>query len=228
MIMEYRAMKRVRREETIGNNRQCEESDKKDPFSILPMDLRVEILLRIPAKSRARMVLVSKQWLSMLCGKDLTNLYLARSSTRKRLLFAVCRTYVHEMFLQSISQKDPSNSEDHHKVNIPRHPRRLGALSTGELIFSPYSFTTSFYFISYDLKSHHAKKVVVEEIGDHLSEIQVYVDHIESPMFLPNLNLGFRSAFVYSNLIKKQETLMQRKKLMPSSLVATGLRCAAI
>ncbi|RID81157.1 LOW QUALITY PROTEIN: hypothetical protein BRARA_A03755 [Brassica rapa] len=59
-------------------------------------------------------------------------------------------------------------------------------LSTGELIFSPVSCVKPFYFISYDLKENNAKKVVVEGIGDPHASLEVYFNHVESPMFLSN------------------------------------------
>ncbi|CAA7026590.1 unnamed protein product [Microthlaspi erraticum] len=55
----------------------------------IPIDLFLEIFSRLPAKSVAKCVLVSKQWKSILCGQDFTELFLTRSSTRPRLLFAI-------------------------------------------------------------------------------------------------------------------------------------------
>ncbi|CAA7059588.1 unnamed protein product [Microthlaspi erraticum] len=297
-------MRRVRRKESI-------EKRETDLFSILPLDLIVEILLRTPAKSTASLVLVSKQWLSILRGKKFTNLYVARSSTRKRLLSAVFDTYLKQIFLLSCSQEDPSSS-DHRMVKITdqpshryyfsapvrglicrqidskvmmgKHPHLIssyitkqicingvvyyyawvtqeislisfdliseefnviklpedipvlvkytgkvalaswsenkldvwvledakkqewskvsivlpftinlvfvfrGTLSTGELIFSPFRFVRHCHFISYDLKENKAEKVVVKGNGDHFPKHELYFDHVESPMFLPNVS----------------------------------------
>ncbi|CAH8268008.1 unnamed protein product [Arabidopsis lyrata] len=52
----------------------------------LPMDLMVEILSRVPAKSAAKFHCVSKNWNSLLRSSYFTNLYLTRSPTRPRLL----------------------------------------------------------------------------------------------------------------------------------------------
>ncbi|CAH8259319.1 unnamed protein product [Arabidopsis lyrata] len=128
------AMKRVRKEETIENNGQCskkqdESRHKKDPFSILPLDLIVEILFKLPAaKSIARLVFVSKLWSSIIRGKDFTKLYLTRSFTRPRLLFVVFCHYIPTQFLQSFSQEDPS-SDPHHRVNISPHRCHLWSFS---------------------------------------------------------------------------------------------------
>ncbi|KAF8091890.1 hypothetical protein N665_0433s0055 [Sinapis alba] len=109
-------MKKVRRKETIGLNQQrlTKKEDENDPFSLIPLDLIVEILLKVPTKSVASLVFVSKQWLTLIRGKDFINLYLARSSPR--LLLAVFGNNVEEQFLQTCSQVDPSS--DRHRLNI--------------------------------------------------------------------------------------------------------------
>ncbi|XP_056843708.1 F-box/kelch-repeat protein At3g04660-like isoform X2 [Raphanus sativus] len=106
-------MKRVKRKETI----QCLtlKEDENDPFSIIPLDLIVEILLKVPTKSVASLVFVSKQWLSVISGKRFITQYLqARSSPR--LLFTVFCAYMPVQFLHSFSQVDPSY--DRHRVSI--------------------------------------------------------------------------------------------------------------
>lgn len=109
----YRTMKRVKRKETI----QCctLKEDENDPFSIIPLDLIVEILLKVPTKSVAGLVFVSKKWLSIISCKYFINQYLqARSSPR--LLFTVFDPYMPVQFLHSCSQVDPSSAR--HRVNI--------------------------------------------------------------------------------------------------------------
>ncbi|XP_006404142.2 F-box protein DOR [Eutrema salsugineum] len=54
---------------------------------MIPTDLIVEILSRLPAKSIARFCCVSKNWSFILCRKDFTDLFLKMSSARPRLLF---------------------------------------------------------------------------------------------------------------------------------------------
>lgn len=108
-------MKRVRRKEAIGNKRQYltrskkKKQDEKDTLSAIPLDLKVEILLKLPAKSIAKLVFVSKLWSSIIRGKDFTDLYMARSLTRPRLFFTV---YDRGMqFFYTCSQEDPSSSD---------------------------------------------------------------------------------------------------------------------
>ncbi|KAJ4886176.1 F-box/kelch-repeat protein [Raphanus sativus] len=109
-------MKRARRKKKIEINQQrlTKKEDENDPFSIITLDLVVEILLKVPTKSVASLVLVSKQWLSLIRGKDFINLYLARSSPR--LLLVVFANNEEEQFLQTCSQVDPSS--DSHRLNI--------------------------------------------------------------------------------------------------------------
>ncbi|KAF8091888.1 hypothetical protein N665_0433s0053 [Sinapis alba] len=125
-------MKRARRKETAGTNQQrlTKKEDEKDPFSVIPLCLIVEILLKIPTKSVASLVLVSKQWLSMIRGKDFINLYMFRSSTRMRLLFTIFGTYVLEQFLQICSQVDPSSNDRRYRLNISPHRMHVHAFSS--------------------------------------------------------------------------------------------------
>ncbi|CAH8305894.1 unnamed protein product [Eruca vesicaria subsp. sativa] len=112
-------MKIARRKKTIKINqkRVTKKEDENDPFSNIPLDLIVKILLKVPTKSIARLVLVSRKWLSIIRGKDFINLYLARSSPR--FLLAVFGSNVEEQFLQTCSQVDPSL--DRHRLDITPH-----------------------------------------------------------------------------------------------------------
>ncbi|CAH8376862.1 unnamed protein product [Eruca vesicaria subsp. sativa] len=53
----------------------------------IPVDLTVEILSRLPAKSIIRFQSVSKLWFSIIRSKDLADSFLIHSKTRPRLLF---------------------------------------------------------------------------------------------------------------------------------------------
>ncbi|KFK37879.1 hypothetical protein AALP_AA3G041200 [Arabis alpina] len=358
-----------------------EESEENDPFRMITLDLKMEILMKLPAKSVAKLNFVSNLFSSMIRSKEFTDLYMARSSTRPRLLFRVYREGLH--FFHSCSQENPSydhrervsitlnpnldyvfsqpvrglicgrkdsrvlignpstgqfitlprvrtgqvwflgyepvndvykvlcvtekrnqvseehqvfilgaqrqqwrmvkcnhphivppyqstglcingvvyyygwirtkrsiisfdlRSEEFNLVNLPDDVKRgdgysdlvnyhgkvaffmdcngtllwvledaskqewskvsflisaweglpgldrflfCGALSTGELIFTPDSSRNPFYFISYDLKENITKKVVVQGIGDNLTEIEIFCDHVESPMVLSNVS----------------------------------------
>ncbi|XP_010495493.1 PREDICTED: putative F-box protein At3g10790 [Camelina sativa] len=59
-----------------------------------------------------------------------------------------------------------------------------GRLGTGELVFAPVFVTDPFYILCYDLKENRARKIQIEGIGTHLTHIHIYLDHVESPMFL--------------------------------------------
>ncbi|XP_010464760.1 PREDICTED: F-box/kelch-repeat protein At3g04660-like [Camelina sativa] len=59
-----------------------------------------------------------------------------------------------------------------------------GRLGTGELVFAPVFVTNPFFLLCYDLKESKAKKIKIEGIRTHLTRINVYLDHVESPMFL--------------------------------------------
>lgn len=67
--------------------------------------------------------------------------------------------------------------------------RFKGTFSTGELIFAPCTFPNP-YFEYYDLKGKNARKLVIEGIGDDLVSFKVFMDHVESPMFLPKVCLS--------------------------------------
>ncbi|KAJ4868412.1 F-box protein [Raphanus sativus] len=55
----------------------------------IPMELTLDILSRLPAKSVARFHSVSKQWASILDSPYFKNLFLAKSSAQPRLIFAI-------------------------------------------------------------------------------------------------------------------------------------------
>ncbi|XP_010492654.1 PREDICTED: putative F-box protein At3g10790 [Camelina sativa] len=59
-----------------------------------------------------------------------------------------------------------------------------GRLGTGELVLAPVFVTDPFFILCYDLKESKARKIQMEGIGTHSMRINVYLDHVESPMFL--------------------------------------------
>ncbi|KFK34243.1 hypothetical protein AALP_AA5G119800 [Arabis alpina] len=93
-----------------------EESDvNDDPFARFPLDLRIEILMKLPARSIAKLEFVSKVWAPIIRGKEFTDLYM----TQPRLLFRVHRQGLH--LFHSSSQENPSY--DHHdRVSITLDP----------------------------------------------------------------------------------------------------------
>ncbi|KAL0724359.1 hypothetical protein Bca4012_038958 [Brassica carinata] len=67
---------------------------------LIPCDLIIEILLRLPAKSIARCRRVTKRWASLLRLPYFTELFLTKSSTCPRLLLA-CEKNGHLLFFSS-------------------------------------------------------------------------------------------------------------------------------
>ncbi|XP_010468007.1 PREDICTED: F-box/kelch-repeat protein At3g04660-like [Camelina sativa] len=115
---------RTRKETAEKNRKRSEKQDETHPLPFIPRELIVEILVRVPARSIARFICVSKLWSSIVRSQHFTKSYqllMTRRSdpTRPRLLFSLC----HPMKTQQLflSQQDPSS--DHHRVNISmRHP----------------------------------------------------------------------------------------------------------
>ncbi|XP_010465694.1 PREDICTED: F-box/kelch-repeat protein At3g04660-like [Camelina sativa] len=59
-----------------------------------------------------------------------------------------------------------------------------GRLGTGELVLAPVFVIDPFFILCYDLKEKKARKIQIEGIETHSTYIHVYLDHVESPMFL--------------------------------------------
>uniref|UniRef100_A0A0D3ADI6 F-box associated beta-propeller type 3 domain-containing protein n=1 Tax=Brassica oleracea var. oleracea TaxID=109376 RepID=A0A0D3ADI6_BRAOL len=73
-------MKRVKR------SKKQDERNVNDPFMTLHIDMNVEILMKLPAGSIARLRFASKHLSSIILGKEFTELYKTRSSTQPRHL----------------------------------------------------------------------------------------------------------------------------------------------
>ncbi|ESQ33709.1 hypothetical protein EUTSA_v10009603mg, partial [Eutrema salsugineum] len=80
----------------------------------IPTDLIIEIFSRSPTKSVARFRSLSKQWSSILSRSHFTELFLTRSWTRPRLLFAVQRSNVWLFYLSP----QPQNPYDHKSSSL--------------------------------------------------------------------------------------------------------------
>ncbi|XP_023639207.1 F-box protein At3g57580-like [Capsella rubella] len=92
----------------------------------LPDDLILEIFTRLPSKSVARCRTLSKHWASTLRSPEFTKLFLASSSTRPRLLFAVERYHCNEWFFFSSPQ--PQNQYEN-SLPLEYHTKFLGDVS---------------------------------------------------------------------------------------------------
>ncbi|CAA7047380.1 unnamed protein product [Microthlaspi erraticum] len=61
-----------------------------------------------------------------------------------------------------------------------------GTISSGELVFEPCYSPCKYFIICYDSKKNKARRVDVERSRDHcVIRTRIFVDHVESPMFLP-------------------------------------------
>ena len=79
----------------------------------MPTDLILEIFSRLPAKSVAVCCCVSKLWASILNSQDFRELFLTRSSSRPRLLFAIQGLYNNWRFFSSPHPHYSSDKSSH-------------------------------------------------------------------------------------------------------------------
>ncbi|CAN7090402.1 unnamed protein product [Brassica rapa subsp. narinosa] len=112
-------MKRVKR-----SKKREERNDVNDPFIMIPMELKLEILMKLPPRSIARLRFASKHLSSIILGKDFTELCMTRSSTQpRRHLVSVHRGSDMQLFHSFSQEEHPSsNSNDHDKVSYTLDP----------------------------------------------------------------------------------------------------------
>ncbi|CAN7109486.1 unnamed protein product [Brassica rapa subsp. narinosa] len=89
--------------------------------NLIPVDVLIDILTRVPAKSIARFRCVSKFWASsILRRRDFTDLFLTMSLTRPRLFFPIRSDG--KLFLYSTHQPhNPDDDDDSSLVATPYH-----------------------------------------------------------------------------------------------------------
>ncbi|XP_024013597.1 F-box protein At3g49450 [Eutrema salsugineum] len=88
----------------------------------IPIDILIEIFLRLPAKSILRFRCVSKQWASILCRPDFTDLFLTFSSDRPRLLFTF-QVDGKWFFFSAPQRQDPDQNLSHDVIIVDNHMR---------------------------------------------------------------------------------------------------------
>ncbi|KAL1202201.1 F-box/kelch-repeat protein [Cardamine amara subsp. amara] len=93
---------------------------KQDSVVSIPQDLITEILARLPPKSIAKLIVVSKLWSSTIRSKYFTDLYLTRSLTRLCVLFTFHRDSTR--FFHSVSEELPKSSSSTTTTSLPRNP----------------------------------------------------------------------------------------------------------
>ncbi|KAG2269646.1 hypothetical protein Bca52824_064201 [Brassica carinata] len=109
-------MKRVKR------SKKRDERDVNDPFTNLPNDMIVEILMELPPRTIASLRFASKHLSSIILDKEFTKLYMTQSSTQPRLLISMRRRGDMQMqCFQSLSQ-DLSSSSNHDMVSFKMNP----------------------------------------------------------------------------------------------------------
>ncbi|CAF2098967.1 unnamed protein product [Brassica napus] len=91
----------------------------------MPTDLIVDIFSRLPAKSVAVCCCVSKLWASILNSQDFRELFLTRSSSRPRLLFAIQGTYNNIWRFFSSPQPHYSSDKSSHEVTADSYMKYL-------------------------------------------------------------------------------------------------------
>ncbi|XP_048634353.1 putative F-box protein At3g23960 [Brassica napus] len=88
----------------------------------LPVEVVIDIFLRLPLKSIATCRCVCKLWSSVLRSQDFTDSFLTKSCARPQLLFA-CSDYRHEIHF--LSSPQPENPEDNSHVVASNHLARF-------------------------------------------------------------------------------------------------------
>ncbi|CAH8254075.1 unnamed protein product [Arabidopsis lyrata] len=81
--------------------------NREKTLDSIPIDLFLEIFSRLPTKSVGRCRCVSKQWASILVRQDFIELFLTKSSTRPRLLFAIQGNNDEWLFYSSPHPQNP-------------------------------------------------------------------------------------------------------------------------
>ncbi|KAJ0265474.1 hypothetical protein HA466_0017510 [Hirschfeldia incana] len=111
-------MKGVKR----SKKRDEKNDDVSDPFIMIPMELKVDILMKLPPRSIARLRFASKHMSSIILGKDFTDLYMTRSSSQPRHLVSMHRGSDMQLFHSFSQEEHPLPSNDHDKVSYTLNP----------------------------------------------------------------------------------------------------------
>ncbi|KAL0814559.1 hypothetical protein Bca101_071002 [Brassica carinata] len=107
-------MKRVKR------SKNQDERIVNDPFTNLANDMIIEILMKLPPRSIARLHFASKESSSIILDKKFIQWYMTRSLTQPRYLISLHRGgYMQMQLFQSLSQDHPYN---HNMVSYEMEP----------------------------------------------------------------------------------------------------------
>ncbi|CAH8255579.1 unnamed protein product [Arabidopsis lyrata] len=106
-------MKKLKKIVTEDHRSNTQYSTSGREFSdSIPIDLLIDIFLRVPPKSIARFRCVSKFWSSILCCPDFTEQFLTKSWTRPRLLFTF-QDHGNLFFYSSPQPQNPDDNSSH-------------------------------------------------------------------------------------------------------------------
>ncbi|KAL0801149.1 hypothetical protein Bca101_056325 [Brassica carinata] len=102
-------MKTRRKDALTSSRRSTRALTSVENSKTIPIDLFIEILLRLPAKSIARCRCVSKSWAYILRRTCFTELFLTRSRSRPQILFS-CRKNGELFFFSTPHVQNPERS----------------------------------------------------------------------------------------------------------------------
>ncbi|KAF2554518.1 hypothetical protein F2Q68_00016565 [Brassica cretica] len=160
-------------------------------LEMLPIDLIIVILQRLPAKTIAKLRCVSKQWGSLLSNPDFTKSFLTCSSTRPRLLFTFefggkwhffsspqPRNVDEQIVIadQSLHDQlwvldDPENEKwSKHIFHLPTAAfvviRSIWATDSGEIVWAPSRWTYPFYVFYYNMERQSVRRFEIKGIEE--------------------------------------------------------------
>ncbi|XP_056847306.1 F-box protein At5g65850-like [Raphanus sativus] len=84
----------------------------------IPVDLIIEILLRLPTKTIARCRCISKFWASIICRTDFTDSFMIRSQARPQILFSIRNSDFFFFLAPQFQNKSSLVAKDHLKLPI--------------------------------------------------------------------------------------------------------------
>ncbi|WZZ00737.1 hypothetical protein YC2023_073065 [Brassica napus] len=99
--------------ETMETEKERSYEDRTESFVSLPLDLTIDILLRLPAKSIGRLRCVSKLWLTMTTTSSFVKSFSVHSSARPSLIF--CKNGEEKCVFYSFPHHHPRAEKYLHK-----------------------------------------------------------------------------------------------------------------
>ncbi|CAA7017101.1 unnamed protein product [Microthlaspi erraticum] len=199
------------------NTRSKTSTDGGEYSEPIPVDLIIEIFLRLPLKSIARCRCVSKHWASILRLPYFTDLFLTRSCARPRLLFSCLNDDGHMLFF---SLPEPQNLGNKSKTKR----KRSSPLTATYLMKIPYAILDErriscirglVFFIderNVNGKMHHQVSVICNpSTGQTLT----------LPKVKSRRRIGVRSYFGYDPIDKQYKVLAMTWKVNRSYWVVS-------